>query len=358
MESSDMHETINTIYEKFAKAIKIRYFYPSLPKQIDGMSVGLDYELDIGEDPYRFVKFKVNDLIVICIIIKSSKSSKKYKKTIDEYHIKCVGTNNTVDIFDHSFAFGIRSTSAVIQSRGIDKSSLPGLEQGTIVTKTSNALMEYFKPEAFTRIDAAEISCKNGTKFYLSWFRLLTKPTNTDDLSWYNSFGLKRLFPYVSNKKRLTDTIDRIKNITAKELETYCEKVHDLFSTKKYESVQMHTHIPNGYFIYYTNSLLYSSILRGWNHPRDNYKKSIAIIKKESPSTTFSEILQKASCEERATLFSIVPYHPTILGGFYDTELKKEAVFPQLSDIVTMVEYMVWNNRTYAFTRKKKRNST
>jgi len=216
-----MHDTIDIIYEKYAKLINIKKFLPVLPTTVEGIPIGLSYHFGVAidmNDSYKFVKFKVYDLIIICIIMKKEIISKKTNRKNIKYHIRCIGTNNTVNIFDDPFGFVIRSRSNQIDSRGISKSNLPGLEQGSVVTKTSNALMEYFQPDSFTRIDAAEITCKNGTTFYLSWLRLLTKPTNTDDLSWYNSFGLKRVSPYVSNKQKLADTIDRIKHITAKEL--------------------------------------------------------------------------------------------------------------------------------------------
>ena len=354
-----MNDIINNIYEKYAKPIKITLLYPVLPKKINEISVIFNSNLSIDMyDSYKFIKFKVLDLIVICIIFKRSKISKKNKKTIYEYHIKCIGTNNTIDINDRSFAFGIRSNTHIIESRGINKSSLPGLEQGTTVTKTSNTLMGYFQPEGFTRIDAAEITCKNGEQFYLSWFRVLTKPTNTDDLSWYNSFGLKRISPYVSNKKRISDTIDRIKNITAKELEEYYENVIDLFSHKKYESIQSSDNIPQGYFLYANlTHLMYVSSFYYKKHPRDIFNHGLKIVKQESPSTTFSEILKKATCEERATLFNTFPYAGNIFAGFYDAELKKEALFPHLKDILVMSKYMIWNNRIYTFKKSSKKQS-
>jgi len=286
--------------------------------------------------------------------MKKEITSKKTNRNSKKYHIRCLGTNNTVNIFDDPFGFEITSRSNQIDSRGIGKSTLPGLEQGTVVTKTSNALMEYFQPDSFTRIDAAEITCKNGTTFYLSWLRLLTKPTNTADLSWYNSFGLKRVSPYVSNKQKLADTIDRIKHITAKELEDYYEKVIDLFSSEKYKSIHVGTYIPEGYFIYADTDLVYDNHIFGLSHPRDIYKRSLEIVKKVSSSTTLSEILQDASCEDRASLINTLPIRGSVFAGFKDTELKKEAIFPHLKDIMTLGKYMIWNERIYSFKNKKR----
>jgi len=369
-----MIETIDKIYKEYAKPIKISLFLPTLPKQVDGILVtspsniiGLDMY-----DSYKFVKFKVKGLLLICIIMKREKTS-KIKRVVRDYRIHCTGTDNTVNLYDTPFQFDIRSKSNIIYNGHIHKSTLPGLEQGVTVTTICNALIGYFQPEAFTRIDAAHITCTNGDKFYLSWLRLLTKPTNTADLSWYNSFGLKRVSPYVSNKKRLIDIIDRIKNITAKELEIYYEKVNDLFSTKKYKSVQLNDYIPNGYFIYIdADNMSYSPYLNFTKDPRKLYKKSYQIVTQEPASATLTEILQKASCEERAILLGTMPYSTQAgydsifpgFAGFYDIELKKEAVFPHVKDIVTMSNYMVWNNRTYTFkqttkkrtiTRKKKK---
>jgi len=368
-----MIETIDKIYNEYAQPIRIGLFHPVLPKKIDGISTGLSYSLGIGMyDSYKFVKFKVNGLILVCMILKREKTSKT-KKPSREYRVQCVGTNNTVDIYDTPFQFDIRSKSNIIYNGHIHKSSLAGLEQGATVTTICNALISYFQPEAFERIDAAHITCTNGDKFYLSWLRLLTKPTDTGDLSWYNSFGLKRASPYVSNKKRIADIIDRIKNITTKELEEYYEKVNDLFSTKKYKSVQLNEYIPNGYFIYIDDdNINYSPYLNFSRDPREMYKKAYQIVKQETASTTFTEILQKGSCEERAILLGTMPYSAqqgydfifSGFAGFHDTELKKEAVFPHLKDIVAMSKYMVWNNRKYTFknsskkrlmTRKKKK---
>jgi hypothetical protein len=363
-----MRDTIDKIYEEYAKSIKISLFYPTLPKKMDGIPIKIDNIFDIEQyTTYKFIKFKVLGLIIVCIIKKREKTN-KIKKEIKSYVIYCVGTNNTVDIYDNPFNFNIFSKSNVIYNGHIHKSNLPGLERGKTVTMICNTLIEYFNPESFSRIDAAEITCKNGNKFYLSWLRLLTKPTNTEHLSWYNSFGLKRISPHVSNKKRLVDIINRIKNITAKELEEYYEKVIDLFSTKKYESVLLGEYIPNGYFIYAFRqeyALEYVPSISPFNkHPKDIYKQTLKIIQQESPSTPFTEILQKASCEERAAIFNTFPYSEKIFAGFYDSELKKDAVFPYLKDIIAMSNYMVWNNRKYTFknsskkglmTRKKKK---
>ena len=352
-----MHDTIDIIYEKYAKPINIKKFLPVLPTNVDGLSIRLDYDLGLAidmNDSYKFVKFKVYDLIIICIIMKKEIISRKTTKKTTKYHIRCLGTNNTVDIFDLPFGFEITSRSNQINSRGIAKCNLPGLEQGTTVTKTSNALMGYFQPGSFTRIDAAEITCKNGTKFYLSWLRLLTKPTNTDDLSWYNSFGLTRVSPYVSNKQKLANTIDRVKHITAKELEDYYEKVNNLFSSEKYKSVHVGTYIPEGYFIYVDAYLMYNNYIFGLSHPRDIYKRSLEIVKKVSSSTTLTEILQDASCEDRASLINTLPIRGSVFAGFKDTELKKEAIFPHLKDIMTLGKYMIWNERIYSFKNKKR----
>jgi hypothetical protein len=304
------------------------------------------------------------------MILKREKISKT-KRVVREYNIQCMGINNTVDIYDTPFDFDIRSKSKIIYNGHIHKSNLPGLEQGSTVTTLCNTLIGYFQPEAFERIDAAHITCKNGDKFYLSWLRLLTKPTNTDDLSWYNSFGLKRASPYVSNKKRVADTIDRIKNITAKELEEYYEKVNDLFSSKKYKSVTVNEYIPNGYFIYIDNdNLNYSPHLYFNKNPQEMYKKAYEIVKQETPSATFTEILQKGSCEERASLLGTMPYTANPysgnreykgvfpgFAGFHDTELKKEAVFPHLKDIIAMSNYIVWNTRKYTFKNSSRKRS-
>ena len=171
----------------------------------------------------------------------------------------------------------------------------------------------------------------------------------------------------------MVDTIDRIKNITAKELEEYYEKVNDLFSTKKYKSVQVNEYIPNGYFIYIDDdNINYSPYLNFSRDPREMYEKAYQIVKQETASTPFTEILQKGSCKERAILLGTMPYSAqqgydfifSGFAGFHDTELKKEAVFPHLKDIVAMSKYVVWNNRKYTFknsskkrlmTRKKKK---
>jgi hypothetical protein len=71
--------------------------------------------------------------------MKKEKNIKKINRKFIKYHIRCIGTNNTVNIFDDPFGFEITSRSNQIDDRGIGKSTLPGLEQGTIVTKTSNA---------------------------------------------------------------------------------------------------------------------------------------------------------------------------------------------------------------------------
>lgn len=351
----NMHDTMDIIYDKYAKSINIKKFLPVLPTTVEGIPIGFEYNLELDMyDSYKFVKCKVLDLVIICIIMKKEKNIKKINRKFIKYHIRCIGTNNTVNIFDDPFGFEITSRSNQIDDRGIGKSTLPGLEQGTIVTKTSNALMEYFQPDSFSRVDAAEITCKNGTKFYLSWFRLLTKPTDTADLSWYNSFGLKRVSPYVSNKQKLADTIDRIKHITVKELEDYYEKVTDLFSTEKYKSVHLGTYIPEGYFIYVDADLMYNNYIFGFSHPRDIYKRSLEIVKKVSSSTTFTEILQDASCEDRASLINTLPIRGSVFAGFKDTELKKEAIFPHLKDIMTLGKYMIWNERIYSFKNKKR----
>jgi hypothetical protein len=350
-----MHDTMDIIYEKYAKSINIKKFLPVLPTNVEGIPIGIDYHLQLDiYDSYKFVKCKVYDLVIICIIMKKEKLIKKINRKFIKYHIRCIGTNNTVNIFDDPFGFEITSRSNQIDSRGIGKSTLPGLEQGTIVTKTSNALMEYFQPDSFTRIDAAEITCNNGTKFYLSWLRLLTKPTDTADLSWYNSFGLKRVSPYVSNKQKLADTIDRVKHITANQLEDYYEKVNDLFSSEKYKSVHVGTYISEGYFIYVDTELVYDNHIFGSPHPRDIYKRSLEIVKKVSSSTTLSEILQDASCEDRASLINTLPIRGSVFAGFKDTELKKDAIFPQLKDIMTLSKYMIWNERIYSFKHKKR----
>ena len=76
-----MRETIDKIYEEYAKPIKISLFTPTLPKKIDDISVSLSDNIGIDQyDSYKFVKFKVLDLIVICIILKKEKISKKYRK--------------------------------------------------------------------------------------------------------------------------------------------------------------------------------------------------------------------------------------------------------------------------------------
>jgi len=361
-----MIETIDKIYDEYAKPIRIGLFQPVLPKKVEGILISnpSNIGLDIY-DSYKFVKFKVKDLILICIILKREKTSKT-KKPSRDYRVHCTGTNNTVDIYDNPFHFNIFPKSNIIYNGHIHKSNLPGLEQGSTVTTICNALISYFQPEAFERIDAAHITCKNGDKFYLSWLRLLTKPTDTRDLSWYNSFGLKRASPYVSNKKRIADIIDRIKNITTKELEEYYEKVNDLFSHKKYKSVQVNEYIPNGYFMYIDDEhLKYFPYLHFTKIPHEMYKKAYEIVKQETSSTTFTEILQKGSCEERAILLGTMPYNAregyegiySGFAGFHDTELKKEAVFPHLKDIVAMSKYMIWNNRKYTFKNSSRKRS-
>jgi hypothetical protein len=69
MVGCNMHDTIDIIYSKYAKSIKIWNFYPVLPTQVDGIPIGFSYELGLDMyDSYKFVKFKVHDLIIICII--------------------------------------------------------------------------------------------------------------------------------------------------------------------------------------------------------------------------------------------------------------------------------------------------
>jgi hypothetical protein len=366
MVGCNMHDTMDIIYEKYAKSINIKKFLPVLPTKIDKIPIGFNYNIPIDIfDSYKFVKCKVLDLVVICILLKRERHLKKINKKRTDYYIICIGTNNIVNIFDIPFSFDIKSRSNTIYNDHIHKSTLPGLEQGTTVTKICNALIQYFQPDSFTRIDAAQITCKNGDKFYLSWLRLLTKPTDTADLSWYNSFGLKRVSPYVSNKQKLADTIDRIKHITAKELEDYYEKVIDLFSSEKYTSILVDTYIPNGYFLYLGRLdmfLVYDSAIKYSEHPRRIYKHSLDLVKKESSSTTLTEILQKGSCEDRAALLGTMPlYAPPGwqndfpgFAGFHDTELKKEAIFPHLKDIMTLGKYITWNTRTYSFKNKKR----
>jgi len=362
----NMHDTMDIIYDKYAKPIKIYKFLPVLPTQVDGISIRFEYNIPIDAyDSYKFVKCKVLDLVIICILLKKEIISKKTNKNRREYSIQCIGINNTVDIFDIPFSFNIKSRSNIIYNDHIHTSTLPGLEQGTTVTRICNAFMEYFQPDLFERIDAAQITCNNGSKFYLSWLRLLIKPTDTADLSWYNSFGLKRVSPYVSNKQKLADTIDRIKHITAKELEDYYEKVYDLFSSEKYKSILVGTYIPNGYFLYINDehmTLSYETNLHYNKHPRTLYKHSLDLVKKESPSTTLSEILQKGSCEDRAAVLGTIPlyavsewnnYSPGF-AGFHDTDLKKEAIFPHLKDIMTLGKYITWNTRIYSFKNKKR----
>jgi hypothetical protein len=307
------------------------------------------------EKVLKFIKFQVDTNILICTIQKFMEESRH------EYEIRCCGINNIVDIFDSSFAFEIVSTSNQINSRGIRKSTLPGLESGTVVTKMSNALIEYFQPDSFTRGDAAQIHCKNGDVFPLSWFRLLTKPTNTDDMSWYDSFGLKRVFPHVSNKRKLADTIDRIKHITAKELENYYKKVLDLLSHKKYSDKSSY-YIPNGYFLYYFNKRIwYQPHIYDLNKAHDTYNKSHKIVQKVSPTMSLSELIQTASCEERAVLFETFPYYGRFV-GFIDTDLNIKGVFPKLRDFTIILDLLNEQiDRIYSFkrsrskTQKKKR---
>jgi hypothetical protein len=343
MIGTTMHDTIEIIYSKMAQSVK-NTFLPKLPNKIQGISVHfLRHDL---KHKFKLVKFLVNDLIVICKIVKEQDESKT------RYFIKCIGIDNTIDINDNSFAFQITSDSAIIESLGIEKSTLPGLEKGSTVTQTSNALMKYFQPEAFHRIDLARIDCKNGKRFSLSWFRLLTKPTDTDDLSWYNSFGLKRVSPYVSNKKQIADSIDRIKNITAKELNEYYEKILDVLDRKILNGYFIYQHYPSHYV---ENSMIYTDKMLRYNNS-ENYKESLQIVKKKSPTTPLSEIMVEATCEERSVLFNTFPIIQGSFAGFYDTESKKETMFPHAKDIITMNKYMIGNTRKYSFTRKKKRS--
>jgi len=344
MVGSNMHKTIEMIYETYAKSIPISHFLPTLPKKIEGMLMAPIY---FTEKVLKFIKFQVDTIILICTIQKFIEES-TYK-----YYIKCCGINNIVDIFDFSLAFEIVSTSNQINSRGIRKSTLPGLESGTVVTNMNNALIKYFQPESFSRSDAAQIHCKNGEAFPLSWFRLLTKPTNTDDMSWYDSFGLKRVFPYVSNKQKLADTIDRIKHITVKELENYYKKVLDLFSHKKYSDNTSY-YIPNGYFLYYYNkSIRYEPHIYDLTKAHDTYNKSYKIVQKVSPTMTLSELIQTASCEERAVLFDSFPYYGKFV-GFIDTDLTIKGVFPKLRDFARILDLLNEQiDRIYSFKRSK-----
>ena len=90
------------------------------------------------------------------------------------------------------------------------------------------------------------------------------------------------------------------------------------------------------------------------SHPRDTYKRSLEIVKKVSSSTTFTEILQDASCEDRASLINTLPIRGITFAGFHDIDLKKEAIFPHLKDIMTLRKYMIWNTRVYSFKNKKR----
>ena len=173
MVGCNMHDTMDIIYDKYAKSINIKKFLPVLPTKMEGISIKFESNLPIGlYDSYKFVKYKVLDLVIICILFKKERHLKKINKKRTDYQIKCIGTNNTVDIFDIPFSFDIKSKSNTIYNDHIHKSTLPGLEQGTTVTKICNALIGYFQPDSFTRIDAAQITCKNGDKFYLSWLEI------------------------------------------------------------------------------------------------------------------------------------------------------------------------------------------
>ena len=113
------------------------------------------------------------------------------------------------------------------------------------------------------------------------------------------------------------------------------------------------------------DSINYNPYLNFSKDPQEMYKKAYEIVKQELASATFTDILQKASCEERAILLGTMPYSAqqgydfifSGFAGFYDTELKKEAVFPHLKDIVAMSNYMVWNNRKYTFKNSSKKRS-
>ena len=122
-----MIETIDKIYEEYAKSIRIGLFLPALPKKVDGIPTGFTYNLGMY-DSYKFVKFKVKGLILICIILKREKTSKT-KKPSRDYRVQCVGTNNTVDIYDNPFHFNIFLKSNVIYNGHIHKSNLPGLQE-------------------------------------------------------------------------------------------------------------------------------------------------------------------------------------------------------------------------------------
>ena len=86
----------------------------------------------------------------------------------------------------------------------------------------------------------------------------------------------------------------------------------------------------------------------------ESYKESLQIVKKKSPSTSLSEIMVEATCEERSVLFDTFPIIQKSFAGFYDTDSKKETMFPHAKDIITMNKYMSGITRKYSFTRKRK----
>ena len=69
-----MHDTMDIIYEKYAKSINIKKFLPILPTNVEGIPIGIDHHLQLDiYDSYKFVKCKVYDLVIICIIMKKEK---------------------------------------------------------------------------------------------------------------------------------------------------------------------------------------------------------------------------------------------------------------------------------------------
>ena len=110
MVGCNMHDTMDIIYDKYAKSIKIYNFLPSLPTKIDKIVIGFNYNISIDMyDSYKFVKFKVHDLVIICILLKRERHLKKINKKRTDYYIICIGTDNTVNIFDIPFSFDIKS---------------------------------------------------------------------------------------------------------------------------------------------------------------------------------------------------------------------------------------------------------
>ena len=53
----NMHNTMDIIYDKYAKSINIKKFLPVLPTTVEGIPIGFEYNLGLDMyDSYKFVK--------------------------------------------------------------------------------------------------------------------------------------------------------------------------------------------------------------------------------------------------------------------------------------------------------------